>query len=131
MSAPLQKIIKAGSTKQSVLLRVYNQISNVAQLSTANDVAGAVCRYHRLGLGSTGMVSIALVAGTVGSWTEGGWRAIADGWYQLDLPDAAVAKSIGVNHVLIDWSATALVSPCCMIQLQDGKDIVNDTPLVY
>ena len=44
MSAPLQKVLRAGVTKQSVILRVYNQISMVAQVSTAHDVAGAVAR---------------------------------------------------------------------------------------
>ena len=131
MRAPLQKVLRAGVTKQSVILRVYNQISMVAQVSTAHDVAGAVARYHRLGLGSTAAVSIVLAAGTVGSWTEGGWRAVCDSYYQLALPDAALARSVGIDQVLVDWLATGLVSPGCMIQLQTGDTLAPTTPLVF
>lgn len=132
MSAPLQKLVRKGNVSQSVVLRAYNQISFVPQTSLGVSQAGLVLRYYRV-QGGTDWVSFPQTAlGSLSSsFTAGGWIAIADGFYRVDVPDAAWAKAGGVDAVLVDATATALVFEGAMVQLIDGKSITSDTPETF
>lgn len=128
LAAPLQKLVRKGSTSQSVVLRAYNQISFVPQTSLGVSTAGLVLRYYRV-QGGTDFVSFAQTAlGSLSSsFSAGGWIAIADGFYRVDVPDAAFARQTGVDHVLVDAVSTTNVFDGAMIQLIDGKNITSDT----
>lgn len=84
--------MKAGSTSVSLPIFVQDSSSTTgAGLSLAFDAAGLVGEYRRKG--SASWSTITLSAGTLGTWSDGGW--IADGSltgaYEVGIPDSAIA----------------------------------------
>ena len=139
MSAPLNFMVKRGTTQNSILLRFQNQISFVPQTSLTAATAGLIVKYYRVGDG-TADVSIACtsLATLSSSWTSGGFATINNGFVRLDVPDAAFADSPNltgtsarVNQVLVFAEATGVISPGAMIQLIDGDTIMGTTPKKY
>lgn len=135
MSAPLQRLIPKGAVNQSLHLRVQNQISFVAQTSFMPSAAGLIIKYHRLGdpTQDAGGVSVALtsIANLSVPHTDGAVIPVWDGFIRVDVPDAAFAKVPGCDQVLITLSATAVISPGCLVQLTDGDQVTSATPKVY
>lgn len=117
---PLSFTVVKGATSTSVLVRLYNQISFVPQLSVSEATAGLVAKYWR----NTNAfdVSIAPVSLTdlSATYNSGGIKHIADGFYRIDVPNAAFTKAPGVNNVLITVTATGVISAGAMVTLVDG-----------
>lgn len=133
MSAPLQKQIRKGATDQSVIVRLW-QISvatggDTPALSVAETASGLELLYVRDG-GDRVFMSAAAVSFLTSAHTDGGFEPIRDGYYRVDLPDAAVAK--GANGVLVFGSCTGMRIDGCYVMLVDGdRSPVATTPQVY
>lgn len=135
MNAPLQEMYQKGATSKSVVVRIV-QLSvaiggDTPAVSMDETTSGLVLRYRREGEIATSIAPAALSFLT-SSWTAGGFEAIGDGHYRVDVPDAAWAKAAGVNNVLITGAVTGGRVEGCMIQLVDGARSPNAaTPEVY
>lgn len=127
----LQKQVRRGATGVSVILRAQNAISFVPQTSVSEATAGLVLKYYRLPTGIDGGTSIAPVsiANLSNAHNPGGIKHIADGYYRVDVPDAAFALASGVNDVLVTGAATGIHFTGCMVQLVDGEGNPAPTPV--
>jgi hypothetical protein len=134
----LQKQVRRGATAQSVVLRAQTgpATSFNPEVSVSEATTGLVLKYHRFGDSTAvdGGTSIAPVsiAGLSASHNPGGIKHVAFGCYRIDVPDAAFAKAVGVNEVLVTASATGIVFHPVLIQLVDGDRAVQaSTPQSY
>ena len=124
--------VQKGSTNVSAYVRMTNAISGVPQASMAQDAAGLVLKYHRLGAGAWVSIAPASVSYLSSDHTDGGFEPVADGWYRVDLPDAACAH--GASGVLITCGATGVVSDGQFIELTTYNPQTNtpqSTPEAY
>lgn len=126
------KQVKRGSTKVSVIVRAQAQASMpLASTSIGDGTSGLVLKYHRVGAGINGGTSIVPVS--IGNLSEahnpGGIKHIADGYYRVDVPDAACAKASGVNDVLVTAACTGAIITGCVIQLVDEDGNPSPSPV--
>lgn len=95
-------ILPSNSTSQQLQVRAVVQSTGAPDTALAYNTSGLSCNYRRPGGTST---SITLATQTVsGAYSSGGFVHIANGWYRLDIPDAAIAS--GVDSVLVTCAAT-------------------------
>ena len=133
--AQISRRVKRGSTSQSVVVRLQNQISFVAQVSASDATAGLVMKYWKLG-GRSFDVSIAPVsiADLSSAFNSGGIKHIANGWYRVDVPDAAFATGDSAYGVLVTVEATAVISDGAFVELTDYNpqtNVAQSTPEKY
>lgn len=97
--------IKKGATNQRLRIRILDSTDATPETAVAFNAAGINIGYQRLG---AARVQISLVNQTspANGWTSGGWANVGDGWYQIDVPDAAFAS--GSSSVLITGTVTGM-----------------------
>jgi hypothetical protein len=108
--------IKAGSTDVSVNIRIIDSTDGTPETGVVWNTAGIDMWYRRELAVSTDITEATLAALTT-AHTDGGFLHINDGWYRLDLPDAAVAD--GVTGVQIGGTVTGMVVLAPYIELVD------------
>ena len=97
-------VLQGGATSQQLQVRAITQSTGAPDTSLAYNTSGLSCNYQRPGGSST---SITLATQTVtGAYSSGGFVHLANGWYRLDVPDAAIAS--GVPSVLQE--STTMIS---------------------
>lgn len=106
--------IKAGSTDISVVIRIIDSTDGTPEIGVVYNTSGIDLEYRREGAASTDITEASLAALTT-AHTDGGFLHIGNGYYRLDLPDAAVAA--GATGVLIHGTVTGMVVIGCYIQL--------------
>ena len=97
----LQDIVKKNSTSRSVPIYVFDNTTGLAKADLTYASTGIALWYRREGATVTQITEVTL-ATTNTAWASGGFIALADGEYRLDLPDAAFAT--GANYV--DYGGT-------------------------
>ena len=95
----LERWVRSGTTNYSERVYVRTIASSLGKTALTNsDLSASYIRD-----GDVGETAISLVAGTVGSHTDGGFKLVDDtnmpGVYQLDVPDAVFAD--GANHATV------------------------------
>lgn len=127
--------VRRGQTKVSVFLRAQLQASMpIASTSIGDATSGLVIKYHRIGNGVDGGTSVVPVsiANLSNAHNPGGIKHIADGYYRVDLPDAACAIAEGVDQVLVTATVTGSVFTGRVIQLVSGdRSPLATTPERY
>ena len=120
--------IKRGSTSVRRLIFIANSSSTVGAGLTGllHNTSGLVAYYFAGDLSNE--VQITLAAGTLGSWTSGGFIEVdatnMPGWYEVGIPDAALD---GGNEVAIQYrGATNMVPVNIYIEL-DAVDYQSAT----
>jgi len=108
--------IKKGSTDQSIVIRIIDSTDGTPETAVAHDTAGIDLWYRREGATKTSITEAALAA-LDSAHSDGGIEPIGDGYYRLDLPDAAVAS--GVNGVMVGGTVTGMIVIGCYIMLTD------------
>lgn len=98
----LQDIVKKGATDRSVPMYAFDNTTGLAKTDLAYNSTGIALWYRREGAAQTAITEATLAALTT-AHTDGGFLAVGDGEYRLDLPDAAFAS--GANYV--DYGGTA------------------------
>lgn len=98
----LQDIITKGSTDRSVPIYAFDNTTGLPKVDLAFNSSGIALWYRREGAAQTAITEATLAALTT-AHTDGGFLAVGDGEYRLDLPDAAFAT--GANYV--DYGGTA------------------------
>jgi hypothetical protein len=105
---------KAGVTSKSVVLRIIDSTDGTPELGVVFNTAGIDLQYRREGAASTAITEATLAALTT-AWATGGFLHIGNGYYRLDVPDAAFAA--GSDGVLIHGVVTGMVVIGCYVQL--------------
>jgi hypothetical protein len=120
----LVDIVKRGTTSwRGAVVKVIDSTTGTPETGVVYNTAGAAFWYRREGgvKVSISLVSLAAVdsAYASGSGVGGGFIHIADGLCRLDLPDAALASSAGVNFVDYGGAFTDMVVIGGRIKLTD------------
>ena len=115
--------IKAGTTDVSVVCRAIDSADGTPETAFDHATSGIDLKYRREGAANVDITEAALAALTT-AHTDGGVEQIGNGYFRLDLPDAACAA--GVAGVMVHGVATDMVVIGCYIQL-----VVNTAEDVY
>lgn len=95
-----------GRADVSVVIRIVDSTDGTPETGVVFDTAGIDLEYRREGAASTDITEVTLAALTT-AHTDGGFLHIGNGYYRLDLPDAACA--VGVVGVLVHGTVTGMV----------------------
>jgi len=108
--------IKKNSTDQSVVIRIIDSSDGTPEPGVEHNTAGIDLWYRREGAIKTSITEAALAA-LDSAHSDGGIEHIGDGYYRLDLPDAAVAT--GANGVMVGGTVTGMIVIGVYIPLVD------------
>jgi hypothetical protein len=108
--------IKAGTTDVSVILRFLDSADGTPELGVSAATSGLTIEYRRE-LGSETAITPSNGTAVNAAHSDGAFIHIGDGYYRLDIPDAACASSSGVRGVLIHAVATSMVAVAAYIVL--------------
>lgn len=116
--------IKAGTTDVSVVIRIVSAADGTPVTNVAHDTSGIDLWYRREGAVSVDITEASLSA-LNDAHSDGGFLHINDGWYRLDLPDAACAAS--ASGVQIGGTVTGMVvlAPYIELVAYDPYDTVR------
>lgn len=106
--------VKENSVDVSVVIRIVDSADGTPETGVVFNTTGIALEYRREGAASTAITEATLAALTT-AHTDGGFLHIGNGYYRLDLPDAAVAS--GAAGVLIHGTVTGMVVIGCYIQI--------------
>ena len=104
MGRPIQK----GSTDQSTVIRIIDSTTFAPETAVEHNTAGIDLWWRREAETKTAITEAALAA-LDSAHSDGGIEHIGDGYYRLDLPDAAVAVGAGENSVQIGGTVTGMI----------------------
>lgn len=102
----LLDIVKKGSTDRSVILRIVDSTDGTPETGVVYNTSGIDLWYRREGAAKTSITEATLSALT-DAHSDGGFLHVGDGYYRLDLPDAAFATS--ANYVDVGGTVTGMV----------------------
>jgi len=108
------RVVKAGTADVSVVIRIIDATDGTPETGVVYNTAGIDLEYRREGAVSVDITEASLAALT-DAHSDGGFLHIGNGYYRLDLPDAASA--VGVTGVLIHGTVTGMVVIGQYIQL--------------
>lgn len=118
----MTRTVKAGTTDVSVVIRIVDSTDGTPETAVEHNTSGIALWYRREGAAQTAITEVALAALTT-AHTDGGIEHIGDGYYRLDLPDAACAS--GVTGVMVGGTVTGMIVIGTYIELAtlSGADI--------
>jgi len=116
--------IPAGTTDVSVVIRIIDSTDGTPETGVVFDTAGIDLEYRREGAASVDITEATLAALTT-AHTDGGFLHIGNGYYRLDLPDAACEA--GVSGVLVHGVVTGMVVIGAYIELTNDVTHVGGT----
>lgn len=106
--------VVAGTTDVSVIIRIVDSADGTPETTVVYNTAGIDIRYRRDGATDTAITE-ATLATLDAAHADGGFLHIGNGYYRVDLPDAACAA--GVNGVLVHGTVTGMVVIGCYVPL--------------
>lgn len=98
--------VVAGTTDVSVIIRIVDSTDGTPETGVVFNTSGIDIRYRRDGATDTAITEATLSA-LSDAHSDGGFLHIGNGYYRVDLPDAACAS--GVNGVLVHGTVTGMV----------------------
>lgn len=117
--------VAAGSTDVSVVIRIIDSTDGTPETGVVFDTSGIDLWYRREGAASTDITEADLsTPALTDAHSDGGFLHINDGWYRLDLPDAACAS--GVAGVQIGGTVTGMVVLAPYIELTTDTAALSD-----
>jgi hypothetical protein len=99
--------VKAGTADVSVILRALDSTTG-APVTFAYDNAGIDMWYRREAATKTSITEVTRATADA-AHADGGIIIIGDGYFRMDLPDAACVAATGIRGVLVGGSATGVV----------------------
>jgi hypothetical protein len=108
--------IQKGATDQAVVVRIIDSGDGTPETGVVFNTSGIDLWYRREGATKTSITEATLSA-LNDAHSDGGVLHIGDGYYRLDLPDAAVAS--GANGVQIGGTVTGMIVIGCYVHLVD------------
>jgi hypothetical protein len=120
----LHYFIRPAQTSVSVVLRIIDSTDGTPETAVVFNTAGLDLQYRRELSANVAITEVTLAALTT-AFTSGGFLHIGNGYYRLDLPDAACAS--GASGVLVHGACTGMVVIGCYIHLNvESADDVWD-----
>ncbi len=110
------RTIKKGSTDKSVTIRIIDSTDGSPEMGVVYNTSGIALWYRREGATVTAITEATLAA-VDSAHSDGGIIHLGDGYYRLDLPDAAWAT--GATHVMIGGTVTGMIVIGQEVQLVD------------
>ena len=98
--------IQYDSTDQSVVVKIIDSTTGLPEEAVEHDSTGIALWYRREG-GTKQAITPAALAALNDAHADGGIEHIDDGYYRLDIPDAAFAS--GASGVLIGGTVTGMI----------------------
>jgi len=108
--------VKKDSTDQSVVIRIIDDTAGTPENAVVWNTAGIDLWYRREGAVKVSITEATLAA-LDAAHSDGGFLFIGDGYYRLDLPDAAVAT--GADGVMVGGTVTGMIVIGCYVPLVD------------
>lgn len=105
-----------GSTDQSIVVRIIDSADGTPETGVVYNTSGIDLWYRREGATKTSITEATLSA-LNDAHSDGGVLHIGDGYYRIDLPDAAVAS--GANGVMVGGTVTGMIVVGCYVPLVD------------
>lgn len=115
--------ITPGTTNVSVTIRIIDSTDGTPETGVTSATGGLALEYRRETAVSTAITESDLSLLT-DAHSDGGMLHIGNGYYRLDVPDAAFAA--GVPGCLIHGAVTGMVVIGCYVHLEDAVDAVYD-----
>lgn len=112
----LLDIVKKGTNDYSCVIRIVDATDGTPETGVVWNTAGIDLWYRRPQAAHTSITEATQTEG--GAHTDGGFVHISDGYYRLDLPDAAVAT--GVDYVDVGGTVTGMIVIGGRINLVDN-----------
>jgi hypothetical protein len=104
----MDRIVTGGSIDVSVVIRIVDDTTGQPENGVLFDTVDLDLQYRREGGYNVAIVTVALATPALNdAHEEGGLLLIGDGYYRVDLPDAAVA--VGVAGCLIHGTVPGMV----------------------
>lgn len=102
----MSRPIKLGSTNQSVVIKIIDSTSGLPEEAVEHNSAGIALWYRREG-GTKQTITPVALAALDDAHSDGGIEHIDDGYYRLDVPDAAFDS--GATGVIIGGTVTGMI----------------------
>lgn len=118
----LLDIVNKGTTDYGATIRIVDSDGHTPETAVEHNTSGIDLWYRRQGAAKVSLTEVALAALTT-AHTDGGIEHIGDGYYRLDLPDAALAS--GANYVDVGGTVTGMIVQGGRIKLVDYPPRVN------
>jgi hypothetical protein len=118
--------VKHGSTDQSVVIRILDSSDFTPEEAVEHNTGGVALWYRREGATKTAITPAALAALDT-AHADGGIEHIDDGYYRLDVPDAAFAS--GADGVTIGGFFTGMVVIGCYVPLVPARVSADTTAI--
>jgi len=114
--------VRAGQTDVSVTIRIVDSTDGTPETGVVFNTSGLDIQYRRETAASVAITEVTLAALTT-AHTDGGFLHIGNGYYRVDLPDAACAA--GVAGCLVHGTCTGMVVLGCYIHLntENASDV--------
>jgi hypothetical protein len=120
-------LIKTDQQDVSTLVRIIDATSGLPEEGVTSATAGLALWYRRDGYAKAAL-SLSDLGAVDAAHADGGIVHVDDGYYRVDLPDAATAG--GVNGVLVGGTATGMMVVGNYLQLTDSlADLWNTRTL--
>lgn len=121
-SAAVIKTIQAGATDQTVVIKIIDSTDGTPETGVVFNTSGIDIEYWRHGANS--VTDITEATQTVsGAHSDGGFVHLGNGYYRLDLPDAAVAT--GATAVEVMGTVTGMIVIGGTVDLSPPVNIVS------
>lgn len=108
--------VQKGSTDVSVVIRIVDETDGTPETGVEHNTTGIDLWYRREGAAKVSITEAALASLTT-AHTDGGIEHIGDGYYRLDIADAAFAT--GASSVMIGGAVTGMIVMGTEVQLVD------------
>lgn len=118
--------VVAGSTDQSVVIRIIDSTDGTPETGVTSSTGGLALWYRREGAAATDLTEADL-GSLDAAHSDGGMYHIGDGYYRVDLPDAAFAS--GVDGVMVGGTATDMIVIGSYVPILDLSDWFEDVTL--
>jgi hypothetical protein len=105
---------KAGTIDVSATIRIIDSTDGTPETGVVFNTAGIDIQYRREGAVSSAITEVSL-ADAAAAHADGGFVHIGNGYYRVDLPDAACA--VGATGVLVHGTVTGMIVVGCYITL--------------
>lgn len=112
----LHDIVKKGSTDRSVTVKIIDSTDGTPETAVVYNTSGIDLWYRREGAAKVSITEVTLAALTT-AHADGGFLAVGDGSYRLDLPDAAFAT--GANYVDFGGTVSGMIVMGGRVRLTD------------
>lgn len=99
--------VQHGATDQSVMIRIIDSTDGTPEEGVTSATSGIDLRYRRGPLGAETALTESDLAAITSTHSDGGIKHIREGYYRVDVPDAAFAT--GVNEVFVYGEVTNMI----------------------